>query len=765
MQYKQLLLYLFFLCSSALSAQNKFEIYGLILDEKNHPISNANVFLVQSKTGTITNSEGKFVVTAYRNDILSVSHVGYETVSTKVNAASGSLKIILKTAINQLSEVVVTTLSAEDILKASVDKIKDNYEQNSFQSNVMYRAEVFDKDTLLYLEETAFNIVKSYKHGFKEKYYLLKNRNFQFSDRAYNLRQIGQFDFVGQASEIFDKAFYRKYKISRLPGTSFDNHSLYVLLAESQNKNDTSHMKIYIDTDDMAFVRFDSYANSGDEVMAQYKKIDEKYYLMNGYSIHVNRKNGTNLPVKATMIMTSISHDLSSYDIEGLLIDKNDILREYATNEQDTMFWREHNALLPDSAVTKAMQQYYRKRLDSVSFKSDILKKEATIQRLYKPHLSLMISSDLGKDFYSMNYNSVSISRFINHSLSQYTRWSLFASAAYYMLSMPLEEVLSEKRLLNISGLNPKINPSIFNQYQASYTYNINETTLNNFKQNNQSDFMRLHTIRNDGHYVKSWMLEEELAKADLSDKNNLADFIKYYFVELALHRISNINNPFAEDKKAFASDAQPLIRDRSRSWVKFLFEPEANYRNHILDADLTSEEYSFMKRSAWFSLINLISPQMIGIKKFKISDKNAFTFSLNYLRIPFGEMFGQNIWLTTNRTQLHGISIKQYKNHEQTSFGLGYKLYDLRLSKSAFVTTTLDYWSQPSEPTFYSNTLRHGFHIEQMFEFQLFYNKYIQSNALSLLVGYDYKTKGYIPQSYFTGNRFDFKAAFKWYF
>ena len=155
----------------------------------------------------------------------------------------------------------------------------------------------------------------------------------------------------------------------------------------------------------------------------------------------------------------------------------------------------------------------------------------------------------------------------------------------------------------------------------------------------------------------------------------------------------------------------------------------------------------------------------MIGLKKFSLNDKSSFTFSLNYLRIPFGEMFGQNIWLTTNYKQLHGIFIKQYKNYENTSLGLGYKLYDLPLSNNISLTTSVDYWSQPSKLTFHDANLRHGFHFGQMLELQLLYNKYIQANSLSILVGYDYKTTGYMPQSYFVGNRFDLKAAFKWRF
>ncbi|MDR2533477.1 MAG: carboxypeptidase-like regulatory domain-containing protein [Tannerellaceae bacterium] len=766
-QRAQLLFLLLILYFPAILSQNNFELRGIVTDDNNNPLPNVNVFLIQSKRGTVTNSEGRFVITSNMQDMLSVSCVGYETFSTKVNASTGSLAIALKTSVNNLGEVVVTALSADDILRVAVSKIADNYRQSPFISNIMYRGEVSGKDTLLYMEETAFNVVKSYRRGFTDKYFMIKNRNFQFAGKSITLRRIGRFDFVNEASQIFDNSFYRKYKISRLPGTSFDNRSLYVLYAESNSANDTSNMTVYIDTEDMAFVRIESYANSGDQIIAQYKKMDGKYYLVNGQSVHINRNIRGVFPAKSTMITTGISHDLppDNKDIEGIPVSREDILKDYATNELDTLFWNEHNALLPDFAVQSAMQKYRNKQADIALEKPDFIKDKALMRRLYRPNISLMISSDMDKDLYSLNYNGIAFNRFINYSFGRPILSSSIISLAYYMLAIPFEEVLSEHQLLNISGLNHKVNPTPFNVHLDAYVYGINESVLNDFKANNQYNFMRLHTIRNDSRYVKGLMIEEDLAKIDLSNKNNLMDYIRYYAMELAISRLGNIYNPFAKGAGAYSSDNRRLITDYSRSWVKYLFEPDADYRNHILGTDLSAGEELFVKRSAWFSLLNIISPQMTGLKKFAINGNNSFTFSVNYLRIPFGEMFGQNVWLTTNGRRLHGIFIKQYRNHETTSIGLGYKLYDMPLSKNILLTSTVDYWRQPSHLSFYDAQLRHGFHAGQMLELQLLYNRYIQANSLSILAGYDYKTAGYTPESYFSGRRFDLKLALKWRF
>jgi hypothetical protein len=278
---------------------------------------------------------------------------------------------------------------------------------------------------------------------------------------------------------------------------------------------------------------------------------------------------------------------------------------------------------------------------------------------------------------------------------------------------------------------------------------------------------MRLHTISADGHNVKAQILEEELAKVDLSNANNKRAFIDLYFLELFFHKGFTIYNPFAKDKKSMniSENKQPLIIDRNKSWVKYLFEPDEAYNRHIVKDNLTDEAQRYLKRSAWWSWINMASPQMFGVKKFNLTDKSSFTFSLNYLRVPFGEMFGQNIYLTTNHDQLHGIYLKQYKNYQKTTFGIGYKLFDFKLFKNASFTTTLDYWQQPSGFQFYDNSFSHGFHIGQICEYSFLQEQYTQQNKISLLTGYDFKTEGYLPQSYFLGKNFDLKAGFKLYF
>lgn len=749
-------------------SQQTYNIKGRVIDENGCPFPNVSVFLPLSKTGTITNNDGLFSLSfSGDEESFRVSFIGYETQSVDIGKSSGFIQVQLKPSPIQLGEVVISNLPAADLLKKAIGKIPENYPLEPFLSKAYYRAKLWEKDTLRYMEETMFDIVKSYQPSFSDEYFLVKNRNFRFASDHGVLKQIGKFDVVKMIDEMFDGGFFRNYMVSYKPGTTFENRPVYVLSFTRKNNVTGNEGEIYIDAEDLAFVRFEIHYERGDTRFAQYRKVKGKYYLMNGNTLYLNKRLNRVLPAEADIVITDIIPAFSKNEIKGIRIDTEDILEVYATQAQDTLFWQQHNTILPDSAISMALEKYETKQKDSIAIKNS-KQYAAYIKRLYTPNLSLIISSGLEKDFSSFNHNSNSVNRYVAHLLQKNLHGTLRQQMGIYiyqaLLSIPIEETVSEWLLLHKNGIQVKIYPSFINKYNTPYLYNIDNLVLTDFKNKNYIDFMRLHTIRNDGHYVKSLLMEEELAKIDLSNKNNWLNHLQLYATELLGHRGTNIYNPFKKNVKQInkPEEQQPLIVDRNRSWVKYLFYPDAEYQRHVQNNNLTDEEQNYLKRSASWSWINLVSPQMYGIPKFKLNEKNRFTFSLNYLRTPFGELFGQNIWVMHNYSQLHGLFIKQYRNFEKTSFGIGYKQYDRQLFRNMYVTTSLDAWRQPTDFRFKANSSFAGFHIEQMFEYQFLPDKYIERNNLSLFLGYNYKTKGYMPESFFLNENFSIKVGFK---
>lgn len=109
-------------------AQNT--ISGAVVDEKNKPVTGANVFIEGTYDGATTDETGhfSFTSTATGNQTLVISFLAFETIKVVIDAANGQYKTFkLKESVNTLDAVVVTagTFSAGEKSRVSVLKPLD----------------------------------------------------------------------------------------------------------------------------------------------------------------------------------------------------------------------------------------------------------------------------------------------------------------------------------------------------------------------------------------------------------------------------------------------------------------------------------------------------------------------------------------------------------------------------------------------------------------------------------------------------------------
>lgn len=91
----------------AASAQNGKRVTGNVVDDTKLPLIGANVLVVGTTNGVITDLDGNFVITVSPDaKQLQISYVGYVTQTVDI-PADGQLKIELKSDSQMLSDVVV----------------------------------------------------------------------------------------------------------------------------------------------------------------------------------------------------------------------------------------------------------------------------------------------------------------------------------------------------------------------------------------------------------------------------------------------------------------------------------------------------------------------------------------------------------------------------------------------------------------------------------------------------------------------------------
>jgi len=113
--FKVLLLCGIFVCSHVFAQAQT--VTGVVIDTNNEPIIGASVAVKGTTTGTLTDTDGKYTISAETNSVLVFSFIGY----TQKEIPVGSQKVIDVTLIEsdqQLDEVVVTALGMKRSAKA-----------------------------------------------------------------------------------------------------------------------------------------------------------------------------------------------------------------------------------------------------------------------------------------------------------------------------------------------------------------------------------------------------------------------------------------------------------------------------------------------------------------------------------------------------------------------------------------------------------------------------------------------------------------------
>src|SRR5690606_6702240 len=86
--------------------QEQVPVSGKVTDEENAPLPGVNVLIKNTMTGTVTDIDGNYSITADADAVLVFSFIGYVTTEVPINGRS-SINIQLQPDVQTLSEVVV----------------------------------------------------------------------------------------------------------------------------------------------------------------------------------------------------------------------------------------------------------------------------------------------------------------------------------------------------------------------------------------------------------------------------------------------------------------------------------------------------------------------------------------------------------------------------------------------------------------------------------------------------------------------------------
>lgn len=193
MSYCKLLFYLIII-AFGYSVNAQTEVKSKVTDFLTYmPIENANVYIKNTTIGTVTNTDGRFVLNVperHVNDTLIVSSIGYESFKVVISEFEDE-EIFLEEDIASLDEVVVVAetrpKTGNDIMLRALEELPENLPYEPYLQKGFLRHKERNKKQYKWLIESAITVYdSSYESGSRRNLKI----NVDEIRKSYDLRDV-----------------------------------------------------------------------------------------------------------------------------------------------------------------------------------------------------------------------------------------------------------------------------------------------------------------------------------------------------------------------------------------------------------------------------------------------------------------------------------------------------------------------------------------------------------------------------------------------
>ena len=176
-------------------AQSEIEIKSKISDFMTYlPIESASIYVKNTTIGTISNTDGKFVLIVprrYANDTLVISSIGYKSVKTLVSDFNNSEDVFMDEDIASLDEVIIVAnprpTTGNDIVLRAIENLEENLPSEPYIQKGFLRHKEKNKKQYKWLIESAISLYdSSYASGAEDNLKI----NVDEVRKSYDLRDV-----------------------------------------------------------------------------------------------------------------------------------------------------------------------------------------------------------------------------------------------------------------------------------------------------------------------------------------------------------------------------------------------------------------------------------------------------------------------------------------------------------------------------------------------------------------------------------------------
>lgn len=380
---------------------------GKVIDNTTRkPVVFANVYLIGSSVGTVTNAEGEFVLKVPASELnrkVGISYLGYNNKVISLAELKEKENVIrLEISAVSLEEVVIRTDDPLELLKMAFRRIHDNYKTDPEMLIGFYRETVKQNRSYVAVAEAVLDVYKS-SYGSvvdfdRVKIYKgRKSEDVKKSDTLMFKLQGGPrtsflLDVVKNPGELLSEEYIDNYNYRFSGFASIDGRDNYVIEFDQKDNVDMPLYKgrIYLDTKNMAFARIEfSYSDRaliladnelirkkpmdlkvdvlGAEYMVNYRMLNDRWYLNHVRSELVfkcewkKRRYNSTYTTALEMAVTdrdTVNINKAKYRDQAKM---SDIFADQVNAYKDENYWGEYNYIKPDESIESVINKLNRK--------------------------------------------------------------------------------------------------------------------------------------------------------------------------------------------------------------------------------------------------------------------------------------------------------------------------------------------------------------------------------------------------------------------
>ncbi|NJK96178.1 MAG: carboxypeptidase-like regulatory domain-containing protein [Bacteroidales bacterium] len=235
------------------------------------PIPYSNVYLANSNIGTISNSEGEFILkvpVAKTNIPIRISYMGYKSQDLTIEQIQLKNNLIeLTTEVVTLKELVIRSNDPHNLIRSAIHNIPSNYGTSPYICTAFYRESVMQNKQYVGLAEAVLNIYKSrYSNEFEaDRVKVYKGRKSQDVKKMDTImfklqgghQAVVLLDLAKNPETFMSEEYFNNYEFKPVNITNIEGRETYVIefMQREGYQEPLYEGKLYLDLNTLAIRR------------------------------------------------------------------------------------------------------------------------------------------------------------------------------------------------------------------------------------------------------------------------------------------------------------------------------------------------------------------------------------------------------------------------------------------------------------------------------------------------------------------------------